>query len=137
MKRASADAAHPVDVVGPICETGDFLGFARDLAIEEGDLLDHVRHWQDYYLGCVFAVIRAWHAHGQPRTKETRHDFREWAQIVDWIVQNIFQTVPLMDGHQQAQERVSNPALVWLRSVVLAVNAFAYVLRGWAETRWG
>ncbi len=27
------------DVVGPICETGDFLGFERDLAIEEGDLL--------------------------------------------------------------------------------------------------
>jgi len=27
------------DVVGPICETGDFLGFARDLAIDEGDLL--------------------------------------------------------------------------------------------------
>ena len=27
------------DVVGPICETGDFLGFARDLSIEEGDLL--------------------------------------------------------------------------------------------------
>lgn len=27
------------DVVGPICETGDFLGKARDLAIEQGDLL--------------------------------------------------------------------------------------------------
>ncbi|MFO7541943.1 MAG: diaminopimelate decarboxylase [Thiobacillus sp.] len=27
------------DIVGPVCETGDFLGFARDLAIEEGDLL--------------------------------------------------------------------------------------------------
>lgn len=27
------------DIVGPICETGDFLGFARDLSIEEGDLL--------------------------------------------------------------------------------------------------
>ncbi|MBD3811881.1 MAG: diaminopimelate decarboxylase [Betaproteobacteria bacterium] len=27
------------DIVGPICETGDFLGFARDLAIKEGDLL--------------------------------------------------------------------------------------------------
>ena len=27
-----------------------------------------------------------------------------------------------MEGHQQAQERVSNPALVWLRSVVLAIN---------------
>jgi diaminopimelate decarboxylase len=27
------------DVVGPICETSDFIGFARDLSIEEGDLL--------------------------------------------------------------------------------------------------
>ena len=27
------------DIVGPICETGDFLGFARDLSIEESDLL--------------------------------------------------------------------------------------------------
>ncbi|MBU2640470.1 MAG: diaminopimelate decarboxylase [Thiobacillus sp.] len=27
------------DIVGPICETGDFIGFARDLKIEEGDLL--------------------------------------------------------------------------------------------------
>jgi diaminopimelate decarboxylase len=31
--------AQRFDIVGPICETGDFLGFARDLAIEEGDLL--------------------------------------------------------------------------------------------------
>lgn len=89
---------------------------------EEGDLLSHVRRWQTYYLGCVFAVIRAWHAQGRPRTTETRHDFRDWAQIVDWIGQNILQTVPVMEGHRQAQERVSNPALVWLRSVALAVN---------------
>ncbi|MDP2266239.1 MAG: diaminopimelate decarboxylase [Thiobacillus sp.] len=27
------------DIVGPICETGDFIGFARDMYIEEGDLL--------------------------------------------------------------------------------------------------
>ncbi len=89
---------------------------------EEGDLLSHVRHWQPYYLGCVFAVIRAWHAQGRSRTTETRHDFRDWAEILDWIMQNLFQTVPVMDGHQQAQARVSNPALVWLRSVVLAVK---------------
>ena len=31
--------AQRYDVVGPICETGDFIGFARDMAIEEGDLL--------------------------------------------------------------------------------------------------
>jgi len=33
------EPAQRYDIVGPICETGDFLGFARDLAIEEGDLL--------------------------------------------------------------------------------------------------
>jgi diaminopimelate decarboxylase len=27
------------DVVGPVCETGDFLGKQRELAIEAGDLL--------------------------------------------------------------------------------------------------
>ncbi len=27
------------DIVGPVCETGDFLGKARDLALSEGDLL--------------------------------------------------------------------------------------------------
>ena len=32
-------SAKRYDIVGPICETGDFIGFARDLAIEEGDLL--------------------------------------------------------------------------------------------------
>jgi len=31
--------ARRYDIVGPICETGDFIGFARDLAIGEGDLL--------------------------------------------------------------------------------------------------
>jgi diaminopimelate decarboxylase len=27
------------DVVGPVCETGDFLGQARELALQSGDLL--------------------------------------------------------------------------------------------------
>jgi diaminopimelate decarboxylase len=33
------EPARNYDVVGPICETGDFIGFARGLSIEEGDLL--------------------------------------------------------------------------------------------------
>ncbi len=32
-------ASQRYDVVGPVCETGDFIGFARDLAIAEGDYL--------------------------------------------------------------------------------------------------
>ena len=31
--------ARQYEVVGPVCESGDFLGHARDLAIEQGDLL--------------------------------------------------------------------------------------------------
>lgn len=31
--------ARPYDIVGPICETGDFLGKDRELALAEGDLL--------------------------------------------------------------------------------------------------
>ncbi|HEV2692205.1 MAG TPA: hypothetical protein VG347_04860 [Verrucomicrobiae bacterium] len=96
-------------------------GFAYT-QFEEGDLLDRVQHWQSYYLGCVFSVIRQWHRQGMQRTGETRHDFREWVQVVDWIVQNIFKLAPVMDGHQNAQERVSNPQMVWLRQLVLTIH---------------
>ncbi len=37
--RPRAGAARIYDVVGPVCETGDFLGRERELALAEGDLL--------------------------------------------------------------------------------------------------
>ncbi len=37
--RRTAQPAMTYDVVGPVCETGDFLGKERSLAISEGDLL--------------------------------------------------------------------------------------------------
>jgi diaminopimelate decarboxylase len=38
--RAGAEPdAEPIDVVGPVCETGDFLGRDRSLAVHPGDLL--------------------------------------------------------------------------------------------------
>lgn len=87
----------------------------------EGDLLSHVKANQPYYLGCVFSVILDWLGRGKPRTTETRHDFTQWAQTLDWIVQHIFKSAPLLDGHQGAQDRVSNPALSFLRLVALEV----------------
>ncbi len=33
------ETTYPYDIVGPICETGDFLGKQRSLALQEGDLL--------------------------------------------------------------------------------------------------
>ncbi len=88
----------------------------------EGDLHAHIKALQPYFLGCVFAVIAEWATKGQPRTDETRHDFREWAQILDWIVQNIFGTAPLLDGHDEARQRVSDPRRNWLRSLCIALR---------------
>ncbi|MBN2290920.1 MAG: hypothetical protein JXM70_00760 [Pirellulales bacterium] len=100
-----------------ILKQPDGYSFAK---YPEGDILDHLRANQPKYLGAIFAIIRAWYAQGKPRTTETRHDFRVWAQTLDWIVQNILGEAPLMDGHRETQARMTNTNLNWLRSVVLA-----------------
>ena len=88
----------------------------------EGDLLDHVKINQAYYLGCVISVIREWHSKGRQKTDTTEHDMREWAQSLDWILQYIFKLPPLLDGHQAVQHEISNPDLTWLRAVCIAVE---------------
>lgn len=87
----------------------------------EGDVLAHVRANQPLYLRAVFTVIGVWHKAGKPRTDDTRHDFREWAQTLDWIVQTLFELPPLLDGHTDAQSRISNPTSNWVREVGLSV----------------
>src|SRR5512135_796979 len=37
--RRSATPVQRYEVVGPVCETGDFLGHGRELAVVQGDLL--------------------------------------------------------------------------------------------------
>ncbi|MCC7183776.1 MAG: diaminopimelate decarboxylase [Rhodocyclaceae bacterium] len=37
--RPRSDPVHEFDIVGPVCESGDFLGLARPLAVAAGDLL--------------------------------------------------------------------------------------------------
>lgn len=88
----------------------------------EGDLLAHVRSNWALYLGAVFAVIKAWHEAGKPGTKEYRHDFRTWAKSLDWIVQKLLYEAPLIEGHRETQDRMSTPALTWLRSVAREVG---------------
>lgn len=87
----------------------------------EGDILEHVRANQPRYLGAVFAIVRAWHEAGKPHTSETRHDFRPWAQTLDWITQNLLDAGPLLDGHDEVKARMTNPVMGWLRDVALEV----------------
>jgi hypothetical protein len=93
---------------------------ARYKTFPEGDLLQHVKANQHIYLGSVFAIVREWMSHGKPRSGENRHDFREWAQTLDWIITEIMGMPPLMDGHREEQLRTANPALQWLRAIALA-----------------
>lgn len=88
----------------------------------EGDLLKHVQVKSDYYLSCILSVLRYWHKKGKPRTNDCRHDFTEWCQTIDWIVQNVFACEPLLDGHRSEQYRISNPDLNWLRQVAIRVD---------------
>jgi hypothetical protein len=88
----------------------------------EGDLLKHVEAKSDYYLSCIYAVIREWHARRKPRTQEQRHDFREWSQTVDWILQKIFKLSPLLEGHCTEQLRISSVGLSFLRDVALVIQ---------------
>jgi hypothetical protein len=90
---------------------------------EYRDTLGQLRADIGHYLGAVFRIVKAWMEAGKPRTKDTRHDRREWCQTLDWIVQNLVRTSPLMDGHQEAQERTGSAGLTWLRSVALAVKS--------------
>ncbi len=90
----------------------------------EGDLLSHVKANQHYYLGCVIAIVKEWVTSGMLRTSTTEHDMREWAQSMDWIVQRIFKTVPLLEGHQNIQQSVSSPQLTWLREVCLYAERY-------------
>ena len=86
------------------------------------DLLELTKFLQPVLMGAVFAVIREWHRLGKQRTTDTRHDFREWCQTLDWIVQNIFDAAPLMDGHDAAKQRAANPSLTFLRTVGIKLN---------------
>ena len=55
------------------------------------------------------------------KTDESRHDFRPWAQTLDWVVQNLCGQAPLLDGHREQQDRIANPAWQWMRELALAV----------------
>jgi len=53
LKEQQAEAGKKYDIVGPVCETGDFLGKERQLTIQQGDLLavlsvGHIIHVRKY-----------------------------------------------------------------------------------------
>jgi hypothetical protein len=64
--------------------------FDYEFELYNEDLLALIADRQSYYLGCVFTIVSQWITEGRQRTEELRHTFRDWAQVVDWILLNIF-----------------------------------------------
>ena len=89
----------------------------------EGDILQHIRANQARFLGAVITILREWHKAGRLKSRETGHDFREWACTLGGIMRSAFPGEgPLLEGHRSAQERVANPALTFLRVLAIAVE---------------
>lgn len=77
---------------------------------------------QGRFAGAIARIIRHYYELGMPRTNESRHDRREWAQKMDWIVQNLFNLPPLMDGLEEAKKRSVNPSLGFARELSIVVE---------------
>jgi len=86
------------------------------------NMLGFIKQYQSLILAWVFEIIKEWHRQGKPRTEELGHDFREWCQSMDWIVQNIFHAAPLMQGHSEAQNRASSASHSFVREVAIMLE---------------
>jgi len=89
---------------------------------KEGSIIEFIEANQSRYLGAIHAVVRAWIESGKQRTDTTEHDFVDWAQISDWIVQELFHLEPLLGGHKMTAERSSNKYQQWGRDVCVQVS---------------
>jgi hypothetical protein len=86
----------------------------------EGNLLEHLRANPWPYLSATFTIVSYWIANGKPRNEEECRGegrFRTWWQTLDWFVQNIFKLQPLLENHQEIQQRMSSPVFSWLRNM--------------------
>jgi hypothetical protein len=88
-----------------------------------GDIVfTNLRNRQGEFLGAAFAVEGEWIRRKKPRTNEKRHNFTEWVQSLDYMVQKILGLEPLMDNHETAQAVLNNPVMGWIREIMKTVE---------------
>lgn len=85
------------------------------------DLLTYVWRNQPFLLGCVFSLIQEWDRQGRPRVEVTKHSFRDWAGTTAWIVEELMGLPPMLDDHEEIQNRTASPDRVWLRQIGIII----------------
>lgn len=90
----------------------------------EGSILKHIEANRGFYLGCICRILRTWMAAGSPEIP-CRHDMREFAGAMNWIVQHLFKLPPLVQDHVEIQTRVAKPGTTFLREIALRTKKAA------------
>ncbi len=101
-----------------------------DSSGNESDIREHIQSKQNYYQGCVNAILKDWWGGGAKRNPCTEHSFKQTIGALDYIVQNYFKLPPILDGHQVALERTTKPGMTWLRQIALKAADYWHVT-GW------
>lgn len=89
----------------------------------EGNILAHIVANQPKYLGAVFTIVREWVRQGKPVMPAINHDFRDWCEALDWIIQNILHCAPLMEGHEEIKKTMVFPESQWFSDMNNIIQA--------------
>jgi hypothetical protein len=85
-------------------------------------LLEHIRQTHDNLLSCIYAIAREWIDQGRRSTDVKEHDFREWTQSFDWIIQEIFGLPPLLEGVEAQLDRMVSAPKFKARIICQAID---------------
>ena len=85
-----------------------------------------------YFLRAGFVILKEWYKRGCPKTEESRHQFPEWVQPMDYMGQHICGLAPLMDDHQEKQKSLSDSNKVFERLFILEVKKSERMGREWS-----
>ena len=85
-----------------------------------------------YFLRAGFVILKEWYKRGCPKTEESRHQFTEWVQPMDYMGQHICGLAPLMDDHQEKQKSLSDSKKVFERLFILEVKKSERMGREWS-----
>ena len=66
---------------------------------------------RQFLLSCVFSVVRAYYYNQGMPTTTAQHDFAEAIQSLDYIVTEMFNLAPLLEGNRMEVDRMTRACL--------------------------
>lgn len=85
----------------------------------EGGLgvLDYIIQNRAEVLGAIYTILQDWIANGKQRKSGPFHDFRDFTEMMNYIVDYYFQLPSPAEGHQASKAIRSNATAAWLYAI--------------------